>query len=58
MAAPALEHDTQNLLLGDVWKRFGLAPCDRSAVCTSGVKRTAIMSFSTSRYYMDKQAKP
>ena len=32
MVAPALEHYTQNLLLGDVWKRPGLSPRDRSIV--------------------------
>lgn len=31
-AAPALEHYTQELLLGDVWKRPGLSPRDRSIV--------------------------
>ena len=30
--APALEAYTQNRLLGDVWKRPGLAPRDRSIV--------------------------
>src|SRR5260370_26692449 len=30
--APALEAYTQNRLLGDVWKRPGLAPPDRSIV--------------------------
>lgn len=32
MVAPALEHYTQDLLLGDVWKRPGLSPRDRSIV--------------------------
>ncbi|WP_229473907.1 hypothetical protein [Pseudoduganella lurida] len=32
MVAPALEHYTQDPLLGDVWKRPGLAPRDRSIV--------------------------
>ncbi|MCS0632239.1 carboxymuconolactone decarboxylase family protein [Telluria mixta] len=32
MVAPALEHYTQNLLLGDVWKRPGLSPRDRGIV--------------------------
>jgi 4-carboxymuconolactone decarboxylase len=32
MVVPALEHYTQNLLLGDVWKRPGLSPRDRSIV--------------------------
>src|SRR5439155_4831362 len=30
--APALEAYTQNRLLGDVWKRPGLAPRDRSII--------------------------
>ena len=30
--APALEDYTQNLLLGEVWQRPGLAPRDRSIV--------------------------
>lgn len=30
--APALDAYTQNRLLGDVWKRTGLAPRDRSIV--------------------------
>lgn len=32
MVAPALEHYTRDLLLGDVWKRPGLSPRDRSIV--------------------------
>lgn len=32
MAAPALERYTQDLLLGEVWKRPGLSPRDRSIV--------------------------
>jgi 4-carboxymuconolactone decarboxylase len=32
MVAPALEHYTQDLLLGEVWKRPGLSPRDRSIV--------------------------
>ena len=32
MVAPALDKDTQDRLLGDVWKRPGLAPRDRSIV--------------------------
>jgi 4-carboxymuconolactone decarboxylase len=32
MVAPALEHYTQDLLLGDVWKRPGLSSRDRSIV--------------------------
>lgn len=32
VVAPALEHYTQGLLLGDVWKRPGLSPRDRSIV--------------------------
>jgi 4-carboxymuconolactone decarboxylase len=32
MVAPALEHYTQELLLGDVWQRPGLSPRDRSIV--------------------------
>jgi 4-carboxymuconolactone decarboxylase len=32
MVAPALEHYTQQLLLGDVWKRPDLSPRDRSIV--------------------------
>lgn len=32
MVAPALEHYTQDLLLGDIWKRPGLSPRDRSIV--------------------------
>jgi 4-carboxymuconolactone decarboxylase len=32
MVAPALEHYTQDLLLGDVWKRPDLSPRDRSIV--------------------------
>lgn len=32
MVAPALEHYTQDLLLGDVWKRPGLSPRDRGIV--------------------------
>jgi 4-carboxymuconolactone decarboxylase len=32
MVVPALDHYTQNLLLGDVWKRPGLSPRDRSIV--------------------------
>jgi 4-carboxymuconolactone decarboxylase len=32
MPVPALEHYTENLLLGDVWKRPGLSPRDRSIV--------------------------
>jgi 4-carboxymuconolactone decarboxylase len=32
MIAPALEHYTQDLLLGDVWQRPGLSPRDRSIV--------------------------
>jgi len=32
MVAPALEKYTQGLLLGDVWKRPGLSPRDRSIV--------------------------
>jgi 4-carboxymuconolactone decarboxylase len=32
MVSPALEHYTQDLLMGDVWKRPGLSPRDRSIV--------------------------
>jgi 4-carboxymuconolactone decarboxylase len=32
MVAPALDKYTQGRLLGDVWKRAGLAPRDRSIV--------------------------
>jgi 4-carboxymuconolactone decarboxylase len=32
MVAPALEHYTQDLLLGEVWQRPGLSPRDRSIV--------------------------
>jgi 4-carboxymuconolactone decarboxylase len=32
MAAPALERYTQDLLLGEIWKRPGLSPRDRSIV--------------------------
>jgi len=32
MVAPALEKYTQDRLLGEVWKRPGLAPRDRSIV--------------------------
>src|SRR5258707_9098267 len=35
--APALEAYTQNRLLGDVWKRPGLAPRDRSIVTLAGL---------------------
>jgi len=32
MVAPALEHYTQNLLLGEIWKRPDMSPRDRSIV--------------------------
>ena len=32
MVAPALDHYTQDLLLGEVWRRPGLSPRDRSVV--------------------------
>jgi 4-carboxymuconolactone decarboxylase len=35
MALPALDHYTNELLLGDVWKRPGLSPRDRSIVTLS-----------------------
>jgi 4-carboxymuconolactone decarboxylase len=37
MVAPALEHYTQDLLLGEVWKRPGLSPRDRSMVTVSAL---------------------
>jgi 4-carboxymuconolactone decarboxylase len=37
MVAPALERYTQDLLLGDVWKRPGLSPRDRSIVTVTAL---------------------
>ena len=37
MASPALEHYTQNLVLGQVWQRPGLSPRDRSLVTVSAL---------------------
>src|SRR6266852_9418752 len=37
MVAPALEKYTQNRLLGDIWKRPGLAPRDRSIVTVAAL---------------------
>lgn len=37
MVAPALEHYTQDLLLGEIWTRPHLAPRDRSMVTVSAL---------------------
>ncbi|MGE5781068.1 MAG: carboxymuconolactone decarboxylase family protein [Hyphomicrobiales bacterium] len=60
MIAPALEKYTQNALFGDVWKRPGLAPRDRSIVTLAALiarNQTAEMPYYLS-LALDNGVKP
>ena len=60
MVAPALEKYTQEKLLGDVWKRAGLSPRDRSLVTLAALiarNHTDEMAFYLNRA-LDSSVKP
>jgi 4-carboxymuconolactone decarboxylase len=60
MVAPALDKYTQNRLLGDVWKRSGLSPRDRSIVTLAALiaRSQTILLSDHLRLALDNGVKP